>query len=287
MADLARSPGTDPVYFPQFGDGGGYTTTVILLNTSDKPESGTLQFGDDSGSPSVLHPVGGDSNAIFNYSIPAGGIFRLQTDGAPAKAGVGWVKLIPDPSTSTPVGLEVFSFNPETTLVSESGIPATGFVKHARVYFDLSKNHNTGLALCNPGDVEQTITLSAYQKDGTTNAVSGGESLKLGGNKHISQFASQYIPGLPSGFTGVFDISSDLPFAALTMRFLNNERSDFLMSAFPIADPSRADPSPVLFPQIADGGNYATEFIFLSPSEPSSIILGLIGETGTVCTPAE
>jgi hypothetical protein len=242
---------------------------------------------DDSGSLAVVHQVGGNSSSVFNYSIPAGGLFHLQTDGAPADAKRGWVKLIPDSSTSTPVGLGVFSFNSENTLVSESGIPATNFAKHVRVYIDSSKNHTTGLALGNPGDIEQTITIRAYQKDGFTNAVSGGGSLKLGGNKHIAIFADQLIQGLPSGFTGVFDISSDLPFAALPMRFLYNERSDFLMSAFPLADPRQADPLPILFPQIVAGGNYATEFVFLGSSEPSSITLGILSETGVAYAPAE
>jgi hypothetical protein len=287
IADLSQSPGYVPAYFPQFGDGGGYTTSLVLLNTSNEVETGILQFVDDSGALTVVHPVGGSPSSVFLYSIPAGGVFHLQTDGASSKANVGWVRLIPESFTPTPVGLGIFSFNPESILVSESGIPATNYTTHARVYIDLSKNHNTGLALGNPGDAPQTITLSAYERDGITRVGNGEGTLRLAGNAHTARFANQLIQGLPSEYTGVFDVNSDTPFAALTMRFLSNERSEFLMSTLPLADPKRVGSLPILFPQIADGGDFATEFIFLSPAEPSSITLGLFSEAGASYEPED
>jgi hypothetical protein len=75
------------------------------------------------------------------------------------------------------------------------------------------------------------------------------------------------------------------PFAALTMRFLNNERSDFLMSTLPLADPKPAALSPILFPQIADGGGYVTEFLFLSPGVSSTVTLDMFSETGVPYNP--
>ena len=65
-------------------------------------------------------------------------------------------------------GSGVFGYNPESILVSESGIPAAAATTHARVYVDLSRSHNTGLALANLADAEADIEINAFQMDGVT-----------------------------------------------------------------------------------------------------------------------
>jgi len=50
----------------------------------------------------------------------------------------------------------------------------------------------------------------------------------------------------------------------------------------PIADQNLAAPSPVIFPEIADGGRYVTQFILLSGGAPSAITLNFYGEDGTL-----
>ena len=82
------------------------------------------------------------------------------------------------------------------------------------------------------------------------------------------------------GSTGVLDITSATPFAALTLRSLNNERNDFLMTTFPIADVARAAPTPVVFPQIADGGGFVTEFILLNAVGASKTTLSFFDNEG-------
>ena len=76
------------------------------------------------------------------------------------------------------------------------------------------------------------------------------------------------------------DITSATPFAALTLRSLDNERNDFLMTTFPIADADRAAPSPVVFPQIADGGGFVTEFILLDAGGASKMTLSFFDSEG-------
>jgi hypothetical protein len=51
---------------------------------------------------------------------------------------------------------------------------------------------------------------------------------------------------------------------------MTNERGDFLLTTFPIANLNRAAPWPVVFPQIADGGGYIMQFILLSPGAAAS-----------------
>jgi hypothetical protein len=47
---------------------------------------------------------------------------------------------------------------------------------------------------------------------------------------------------------------------------LVNQRGDILLTSLPVADLSQPAPRPI-FPQIADGGRFQTETIFISPEK--------------------
>ena len=281
VADLRQPLSDSPAYFPQFVDGGGYTTSLVLLNTSGATETGSLQIMDNDGLPFVVNQSGGAADSSFRYSIQPDGVFRLQTDGSPADAKAGWVRLIPDAGTSSPIGTGVFSYNPAGVLVAESGVPAAAATTHARVYVDLSGRHNTGLAIVNVADTNARISINAFQIDGTTGIGTSQGPLPLSILGHAAKFANEFITGLPADFTGVLDISSPTPFAALTIRSLYNERGDFLATTFPLADANQEAPSPIVFPQIADGGGYVTQFVFLNTGGTSSMILSFYGAAGS------
>ncbi len=281
VADLTGNPENGPVYFPQLADGGGYTTSLLLINTTGGIERGTLRIWDNKGQPLVVSQAGGASDSSFAYAIPANGVFRFQTDGSPAATKVGWVQLTPNFMNAAPVSSGVFGYNTEGILVSESGVPVASATTHARVYVDLSDNHNTGLALVNVSGGTATVAISAYGEDGTTPVGTGKPLEPLPANGHIAAFADEFVAGLPAGFTGILDVSSTAQFVALTVRSLKNERSDPLMTTFPVADVNRPAPEPVVFPQIASGGGYTTEIILLSAGAPANASIGFYDESGT------
>ncbi len=281
VADLMQPVGSAPAYFPQFADGGGYTTSLVLLNKSDKTQTGSFEFIDDNGGPLSVSQAGGSAGVSFSYSIPPYGGFRFQTDGMPAASKTGWVRLTPDPSTTTPAGAVIFGYNPDTALISESAVPATNGTTSARVYVDLSNNHDTGIALASPTSVPINVSVKAYQTDGITLAGQRQESLTLTGHGHTARFVTELIPILPLNFKGVLEITSNGdPFAALAMRFYKNERNEFLMTSSLIAEASQIAIAPILFPRFATGGGYSTEFIFLSPGGSSTLSLGMFTDAG-------
>ena len=104
--------------------------------------------------------------------------------------------------------------------------------------------------------------------------------ISLNASGHVARFVGQMIDNLPATFTGVLEISSATPIAALTLRSLVNERNEFLLTTFPIADQAQPGPEPIVFPQIADGGGYSTEFIMLSSGGASSMTINLFDSTG-------
>ena len=118
IADLARAPSSDPLHFPQLVDGGGYATSIILLNTTDAAQTGKLSLFADDGSPVAVNRAGGARDPTFSYAIPPAGVFIFQTDGFPASATAGSVQVIPDPGTSTPAGSGLFAFSQDRILVT-------------------------------------------------------------------------------------------------------------------------------------------------------------------------
>ena len=280
IADLTRAAPTGKVFFPQFADGNGNKTLLILLNTSAATETGQVKFFTDTGAALVVHQVNGPSQSSFDYSIPPGGVFTLQSDGSPTVANAGSVQVEPNGSNpNAPVGAGVLSFTQGGALVTESGIPSATPTTRARIFVDLTGGHNTGLAIASPGGSSLQLTLTAFQNDGSTFA--GSNVTTLNGNGHTAAFAGQFIPGLPGSFTtGVLEISAASPFVALTLRSLNNARNDFLITTFPLADSNQLAPQPLIFPQIADGGGFRTQFILLGVNGASTTTTNLFGDNG-------
>ena len=280
IADLARPSTAGPIYFPQLADGAGYSTTVVLLNTSGTVETGVLHLFANDGSPLVVRQVNGSSASSFAYSIPPGGVYVLQTDASPQDVQTGWAELIPDGGTITPEGAGILQFSQNGVLVTETGVPSVAPTTHARIFLDTSGGRNTGTAIGNPGNAPLNISLQAFQMDGSTQAGAANGPIAVGAKGHAASFVDQLISGLPSGFQGVLDITGDSPFAAITCRSLVNERGEILLTAFPVADLNQPPPFPIVFPQIADGDGFATQFILLNASGPSSATLSFFGETG-------
>ena len=284
ISDLSRTAPSGVLSFPQIVDGGGLQTTLILMNTSNALETGSVRLYSDDGSPLSTYMTGGSAaDSSFSYAIAPGGFLRLETDGSPPNVNAGWAQLTPDAGMSAPVSAAIFSRTQHGTLVTESGIPAITSTTHARIYVDKSGGHDTGLAVTNPGGSSIRITAAAYQTDGVTPAGNGPGTVDLVSSGHAAKFVGQFIAGLPDGFTGVLDLVSASSFNVITLRSLINGRGDFLLTTFPVADMNQAPPAPLIFPQIADGGGYQTQIILLSTSAAASTVaLSYMGDDGSL-----
>jgi Leucine-rich repeat (LRR) protein len=284
IADKTAQLASAPIYFPQLVDGGGYTTTVMLMNTSTAVESGTMVLYANDGSPLTVKQVGGASGSSFTYSIAPGAAYLFQTDASAAAESAGWVQVTPDGGSSTPAGGGIFQYSRSGMLVTESGIPSTVPTTHARIFVDTSKGHDTGLALGNPGNGSVNVTLTGFLPDGITQIGASQGPITLAGNGHFAAFVDQQIAGLPPDFQGVLDIAGDSPFTTLTLRSLMNGRGDFLLTTFPVADVNKPAPSPAFIPQYADGGGFTTEFILLSAGPSSVAAISFFGDSGAPVT---
>jgi YD repeat-containing protein len=262
VADLTKTVTPGPIHFPHFADGGGFTTSMVLLNTSTAQQDGTINFSGTDGTPYVISADNGQTGSSFPYSIAPGGAFLLQSLGANPAVAVGSIRVSPAANSGSPFGSGLFRYVQGGIVVSESGIPSANTTTHARIYVDQTGGHDTGLALGNPSGSANSITIRAYLPDGST--LVGQAAVNVAPFGQRAAFVRELIP-LPPGFTGVADITSSAPFSPLVVRLLTNSRNEVLLTTFPTADLTRPAPSPVIFPQIADGGGYDTELILISP----------------------
>jgi hypothetical protein len=274
VANLLKAPATSAFYFPQLVDGSGYTTSVVLSNTSGTAETGTISIMDANGNSLTVGQARGVNASSFAYSIPAAGVFVFQTDGSSAAVHVGWIKVAPDSGTPAPAGLGIFSFTAGGILTTQSGIPSVLPTLHARIYVDMSSGHDSGIALGNPGNSPIAVALQTFRSDGT--ATGNVSTINIAGNGHTAAFVDELVTGLPSGFTGLADFTSAVPFVPLTLRTLKNARGEFLLTTFPAPDVTTPAPSPIVFPRVADGGGLTTEFIFIPAKAAASVNVDFI-----------
>jgi hypothetical protein len=87
IADLSMPASSTPLYFAQLADGGGFTTAVVLSNTTGSVETGTISIFDDLGAPLSVRPVGGTVASAFAYNIPVNGMFVFATVARPQSFG--------------------------------------------------------------------------------------------------------------------------------------------------------------------------------------------------------
>jgi Leucine-rich repeat (LRR) protein len=284
IADKTVQPASSHLYLPQLVDGGGYATTVFLMNPTSSIVSGRMELYASDGSSLTVKQANGPSASSFPYSIPAEGAYVFQTDASPEVPKVGWVRVTPDAGSTVPVGGGLFQYSQNGVLLTESGISSATPTTHARIYIEMSDTRNTGLALVNPGAGSAQINLSIFNMDGSAQAGVSQNALTVTPNGQFVGFVTQQAAGLPSSFRGVLDLASESPFIAMTALSLVNERGDFLLTAFPVADMNRAAPSPVVIPQIADGGGFTSEFILISAGPSSVATISFIGDDGNPLT---
>lgn len=275
-ADLTQPPSSFSVSFPQFADGGGYKNTIVLLNNDGQTQSGQLAFWNDDGSAATIAMEGsGPPSHSFAYAIPARGVRIFQSSGQGTNVRVGWAEAVPDPFRTAPAGAGIFQLANSGVVVSETGVPSSPPLRQLAAIVDLSAGHNIGVALSNAGNVPLPLHLTVTKNDGSEFA---SANLTLPPRGHVSRFVTEMFSGMPAGFVGELHATVTDPAAsgvnALTLRSLINERGEFLMTTFPVVDPTQIAQSPVIFPQIADGGGYTTQLILmnLSPGNISSAV---------------
>jgi hypothetical protein len=264
VADVNNST-TAGFLFPHYADGGGWTTQVVLVNTTDSTVSGSVQFL-------------GTGGAMSAYSIAPRSSQRIVTSGSGSTAVAGAVRVTPDANNPAPSGLSIFSYKKGGVTVSEAGVPVLRAAQSFRMYEIECGSYpgqlQTGIAIANPSTTSAaTVTLELSELSGASAGKTS--TLTIPPSGHISGFMTQF-PGFESiewPFHGVVRISTTSPtgVTVVGIRGRYNSRQDFLVTTSTPSDESvAASSSEAIFADLVDGGGYSTEFILFSGSAGQS-----------------
>jgi len=264
---------------PHFASGGGWSTQVILVNPTDAEEDGTITFIGQNGQSTTVGSAFGTGSS-FTYHLAAGSSFKLQTVNT-GSLSTGSVRLASTGITADiPVGFLIFSFQSNGITVSSAGISPSRSTAATRLFVETAGNFSaaavgskqTGIAISNADSttaVQVNYTLTSLT--GAPTGLQGSLTIPAGGQ--TAEFLGQ-LPGmqsLPASFQGVLRISASSGSVTVTgLRGRYNERGDFLVTTVPSVNEN--DPyfnlnlqyGNFIFPHLADGGGYTTQFVLFS-----------------------
>jgi hypothetical protein len=274
------APVEQTVVFPQLADGGGWSTQIVLVNPTDDAMSGTIRFLSPGSATTPAEPLeltfNGQTSSTFTYTIAPRSSWLGKTAGVSAAVRVGSVRVTPSPPYGVPSGVAIFSFRRAGIVVTESGVPATSTGSAFRLFAESAGNFNagepgslqTGVAIANLSENPAELTLGLTTLTGVPIGVPSAAVVP--GKGQLAMFLNQ-LPGLstlPSTFQGVLRISasSSDAISVVGLRGRYNERRDFLLATTPAVNESIVTVTEErLFPYIAEGAGYTTQFILLSP----------------------
>jgi hypothetical protein len=110
------------------------------------------------------------------------------------------------------------------------------------------------------------------QLDGSPVAGLSPTSVSLAGSGQTSKFLAELFPALPKSFKGVLRIATNSSAVSVVgLRAHYNERGDFLITTTPpTIESSPASSVEMIFPHLADGGGYTTQFVLFSGTAQQS-----------------
>ena len=140
---------------------------------------------------------------------------------------------------------------------------------------------STGLAIANTAATPTTVTVDLINADGSPSGIRG--TLRIPASGQTSTFVDQ-IPGferMESPFSGTVLITSENPVSVTGLRGRYNEASNFLVTTLPVIPDGPAGNAERVFPHLADGEGYSTQFILInSGSNPAAGAINFFNRQG-------
>jgi hypothetical protein len=283
---------TEPLMIPQFAEGAGWNTQILLVNTTDEQISGEVRFISPNGTPvEVALGDGSSSASTVAYDIPSRGFRQIATAAAGDVVQTGWIEVVPSDGTNTPHGQAILNLRNGITIISQSSIegqrPATTLKFYSELFgnFGAAKTRSidTALAVANRASVPVTVRLTMTRLDGST---AGSGSIQVPANGQSAMFVDQ-IPGfeaVKAPFQGFLRLTttSSTGVAAVTLRSMFNEIGNFLTTQTGPLKPD-AGASRVIFPYLTDGNGFSSQFIVTNESAAGTVygILRFNAQDGT------
>lgn len=253
-------------------------TTIILVNSSVRFTTGTLEFFDNDGQPLDL-TIDGVTASSFPFEMNGRETRRFMTSGE-GETKSGWARVHSEQPLS---GTASFGIRDrEGTIYTEVGVAESEFGKSFTLFTDSVGAVSTGVAVANP-DFTNGITLvlelfdSAGQMLATTT-----RNLAPGG--HLARFIDELFPGVEGidEFEGSIILSSEDAFTGITLRTIGEQFTSMPMIP---SLPEGANWTNLAFPHLGEGiGNglqmRTTIVLFNNTGSPASGRIDFLASSG-------
>lgn len=257
--------------FAQLADGAGYVSEIILTNPGSKVDTGRIFFKDRSGLEMFLS-IGGVVRSSLNYSVAAGGVFRVKTDGVGTLIRSGYVTVVSDDFASLITGSLVYSSSGV-----ETSVPNSKLTSAYHSFVEQDGQTWSGLVFVNLRDDEAiSIALKLVDESGRER---NRNVISLAPRQHYSRLLNEVFPGLTSSFVGSVQATSVNEFAAVALR----GRSSGSLAA--VGGSATAFPSVGLAASFTDDGNFGAmavhengeKLVAMTQTNSSGVITGVTG----------
>jgi hypothetical protein len=190
LPSLPSSPVTSVV--PQFVDGGGWQTTLVLANTTASAATASLTFyqeaGAGGGATEAWTPTFLEGSSTQNLSLAAGATLFLHTPGTSPTLTQGWGQAIASD------GVQIYAVF-RTTAGGQGTAPAVPIGNHIMVPYDNTSGNVTSMAVANPTNASETVSVSFQSAGGAISQA----SLTVPANGHLAFTFPTQFPGTASG----------------------------------------------------------------------------------------
>jgi type 1 glutamine amidotransferase len=234
------------------------------------------------------HTIESYSEPLFLAHILGGIMWAANvavSDVEQGKVRSGYLIVTPDANSETPKAALRFGLLSNRVVQSEAGVIGRAMTDDASTFAEVvpASSLNVGIAVANPGDHANSVTITLRHPDGS---VAGMPiSISLESRHQIAKFLTEVLPdALGAGFMGSLRVQSSEPVSVLGLGF-----SGTVISAAPITARGRTADIPLrtlmagslpsipaagvvggsnasIFPQIAIGGGWATEVALVNYS---------------------
>jgi len=268
-----------PTIIPEFAQGGGWQTEVVLLNPTNVALAGSVEFWGQGTSNEAASPLkvtaGGVAASAFRFAIAPEGAFRLRLSNTPQLTFSGSVRIVPD--SVPPFAFVSLASTTSGLVTSETVVSATQPTTAADVYVERDGTLDTAIALANPTGKSATAILELHALSG--DGIGRVSTISLPANGQVATLLSQIaeFSALPDSFEGVLNIStvSSPGVIAVGIRLRTNERGELLAVAVPAQSESSPRQATGVFPLVVSRGGYATHLI-LSGNPASGYASGVL-----------
>jgi hypothetical protein len=171
---------------PQVADGGGWSSTVVLTNTTSSPIQVTLAFYQDTGANGETEPWTPTFEGVpstNDFQVAAASTVFLQTPGTATALTQGWGELTGTTAGVVAYVIYTYTSGPNGQNTSQGTAQAVTGSSRILVPFDNTGNLATELAVVNATASQVSIQVNLKTSDGN---VSTGTTLTMAGEGQLA-----------------------------------------------------------------------------------------------------